>query len=264
MKKQIQSVLLVIVLSAVFSINTNAEPSAKGAGYFELKVYHFNSATQEASIDSFLQHQYLPAMHSGGVDYIGIFKPIGNDTLADKKVYVFVPYKNLKQWEKFTLEPANNPQFGNGGGSYLGAVYNQPAYARIETIFMKAFELMPPMTASKLTGPKSERVYELRSYEGASENIYRNKVQMFNQGGEIDIFSRLGFNAVFYAEVIYGSKMPNLMYMTSFENKQSRDDHWKAFGSDPAWKTLSARKEFQNNVSHSDITFLRATPYSDL
>jgi cell fate (sporulation/competence/biofilm development) regulator YlbF (YheA/YmcA/DUF963 family) len=58
--------------------------------------------------------------------------------------------------------------------------------------------------------------------------------------------------------------MPNLMYMTSFENMQSRDEHWKAFGNDPAWKTLSAMKEYQNNVSHSDITFLRPTEYSEL
>jgi hypothetical protein len=263
LKKLFRSFLLFIVLSAISS-NADASPSAKGAGYFELRIYHFNSTGQEAAIDSFLQYQYLSALHNGGINNIGIFKPIGNDTATDKKVYVFVPYKNLKQWEKFSLNPANNPQYGTGGGSYLGAAYNQPAYTRMETIFMKAFELMPPVTPSKLTAPKSERVYELRSYEGASENIYRNKVQMFNQGGEIDIFTRLGFNAVFYGEVIYGSKMPNLMYMTSFENKETRDEHWKAFGSDPAWKTLSARPEYQHNVSHSDITFLRATPYSDL
>ncbi len=117
---------------------------------------------------------------------------------------------------------------------------------------------------SKLTAPKSERVYELRSYESASEKIFANKVQMFNQGGEISLFDRLGFNAVFYSQVIFGSKMPNLMYMTSFENMPSREEHWKAFGADPFWKTLSGSKEYQNNVQHSDIYFLRPTVYSDL
>jgi hypothetical protein len=32
---------------------------------------------------------------------------------------------------------------------------------------------------------------------------------------------------VFYAEVLSGLRMPNLMYMTSFENKEDRDAHWK-------------------------------------
>ena len=53
---------------------------------------------------------------------------------------------------------------------------------------------------------------------------------MFNEGGEIDLFNKLNFNAVFYGEVLSGSSMPNLMYMTSFENKADRDAHWKSFG----------------------------------
>ena len=35
--------------------------------------------------------------------------------------------------------------------------------------------------------------------------------------------------------------MPNLMYMTSFENKAARDEHWKTFGSDPEWKKLKQK-----------------------
>jgi hypothetical protein len=45
---------------------------------------------------------------------------------------------------------------------------------------------------------------------------------MFNEGGEIELFKRLNFNAVFYASVISGSRMPNLMYMTSYESKADR------------------------------------------
>ena len=110
---------------------------------------------------------------------------------------------------------------------------------------------------------KNERVYELRSYESATEKIFQNKVHMFNEGDEIGLFKRLNFNAIFYAEVVAGSKMPNLMYMTSFENMADRDAHWKSFGSDPVWKKLSAMSEYKNNVSHIDIMFLRPTDYSD-
>ena len=67
---------------------------------------------------------------------------------------------------------------------------------------------------------------------------------MFNEGGEIPLFVRLNFNAVFYADVIAGSHMPNLMYMTTFNNKQDRDDHWKVFSADAEWKALSARPEY--------------------
>jgi hypothetical protein len=86
---------------------------------------------------------------------------------------------------------------------------------------------------------------------------------MFN-AGEVELFDRLGFNAVFYGQVIAGNRMPNLMYMTSFDDKASRDAHWKAFGGDPAWKTMSSKPEYQNNVSKIDIVFLRPVAYSRL
>ena len=52
--------------------------------------------------------------------------------------------------------------------------------------------------------------------------------------------------------------------MTSFANMPDREAHWKAFGADPEWKKLSSKPEYQNNVSHIDITFLRPATYSDL
>jgi hypothetical protein len=239
-----------------------ASPPAARPAYFELKVYHLKTARQVALVDSFLQHQYVPQLHAAGVGTVGVFRAIGNDTATDKRIYVFTPFASLSQWEK--LRPTTTTKLLAAGGAYENAPYTSPAYGRLETVFLKAFDEMTALTAPKLTVPKAERVYELRSYEGASEKIFRNKMQMFNAGGEIKLFNRLGFNGIFYGEVVFGAKMPNLMYMTSFANKADREAHWKAFGADPEWKRLSALPEYQNNVSHIDITFLQPANYSDL
>jgi hypothetical protein len=58
--------------------------------------------------------------------------------------------------------------------------------------------------------------------------------------------------------------MPNLMYITSFENRASRDAHWKAFSNDPQWKQLSSMSEYKNNVSKNTIVFLKPTDYSEM
>lgn len=239
-----------------------ARPLAARPAYFELKVYHLKTARQEAVVDSFLQHQYVPQLHAAGIATVGVFKAIGNDTAVDKRIYVFTPFASLSQWEKVRQQTAT--KLLAAGGAYENAAYTSPAYGRLETNFLKAFDEMTALIAPKLATPKAERVYELRSYEGASEKIFRNKVQMFNAGGEIKLFNRLGFNGIFYGEVLFGAKMPNLMYMTSFANKADREAHWKSFGADPEWKRLSALPEYQNNVSHIDITFLRPANYSDL
>jgi hypothetical protein len=68
---------------------------------------------------------------------------------------------------------------------------------------------------------------------------------------------------VFNAEVISGSTMPNLIYLSTFADKTSRDEHWKTFGSHPEWKKMSGLEEYKNTVSKAVIKFLRPTEYSD-
>lgn len=170
----------------------------------------------------------------------------------------------MDQFTKLGETLQKDKQYESAGSDYVTASYDNPPYVRMQSILLLAFTGMPKMEAPKLTSSVSERVYELRSYEGHTEKIFKNKVDMFNKGDEVGLFKRLGFNAVFYAEVLAGSRMPNLMYMTTFENKTSRDEHWKAFSSDPQWKKLSAMPEYQHNVSKIEIFFLRPTEYSDI
>ena len=86
---------------------------------------------------------------------------------------------------------------------------------------------------------------------------------MFNKG-ETDIFHRLGFNPLFFGEVVAGSRMPNLMYMIAFENMDSRKAHWQAFRTDEEWEKMKVIDKYQNNVSHIDSILLSPTPYSTL
>ncbi len=232
--------------------------------FFQIKIYDLKDKDQESRLDHFLQAAYLPALHRIGITHVGVFKPIGNDTALIRKVYVLIPFSSLSQWEKLDQQLKKDLQFNIDAADYLNAVYSNPPYLRIASILLKAFPGMQSTGVPALTGPKNERIYELRSYEGATEAIFENKVQMFNKGDEIGLFKRLGFNAVFYASVISGSHMPNLMYMTSFDNMASHDQHWKSFVDDPYWKKLSSMPEYQNNVSHIDIFLLHPSEYSDL
>lgn len=231
--------------------------------YYQITVYHFATAQQEQVLDSYFKEALLPALHRYGYKNIGVFKSLANDTVTDKTVYVFVPVKKLDELIRIQEKLKKDSAYTKAGRDYLDAVYTAAPYKRMEVIVTEAFHLAPQMQLPNLKADKSERVYELRSYESATEKIFDNKVKMFNEGDEIGLFKRLNFNAVFYSRVISGSKMPNLMYMITFENKADRDSHWKAFGADPYWKKLSSMEEYQHNVSHIDIYFLRPTDYSD-
>ena len=252
--------IAIVLFLQLISLALTAQPARE---FYQLTVYHFATIEQEKSIDNYLKSAYVPALHKKGFKNVGVFKLIANDTAVDKRIYILLPLKNLDQLSNLASGLWGDHQFLQNGKEYLDAPFSNTAYLRMENIILKAFELAPAMNLPKLNAAKNDRVYELRSYESGTEKLFWNKVEMFNQGGEITLFKRLNFNAVFYAEVVSGCRMPNLMYMTSFENRSDRDAHWKSFGDDPEWKRLSALPQYQKNVSKIEIMFLRPTDYSD-
>jgi hypothetical protein len=253
-----------IVLLLVCYISLASLTAAPKREYYEIRTYFFKDKSQEEIVDKFLERAYLPALHRAGITKVGVFKPVEADSTYGKRIYVLIPYNSLDQFSKLPELLQKDKTYETAGQQYLNAPYTNPPYTRIQSVLLLAFSGMPRLEIPNLTSPVTERVYELRSYEGHTEKVFKNKVQMFNAGDEVGLFKRLGFNAVFYAEVLSGNRMPNLMYMTTFENKESRDAHWNAFRDDPQWKTLSAMPEYQHNVSKIDILFLRPTAYSDI
>lgn len=258
--KTLLTIAIAFLITPQFS---RAQLKKENPEYYQLTVYHYNTVDQERILDDFFQNALIPALHDMDIQSVGVFKSIANDTSSNKSLYVFIPVKSLNKIDEISGKLIKDQKFRSSAKEYLDVKYNSPAYNRMETILLKAFALSPVMKLPELSSPKNQRVYELRSYESASEKLFRNKVHMFNEGGEMDIFTKLNFNAIFYGEVIAGSRMPNLMYMTAFENKKDRDAHWAAFDSDPDWKHLSSLPEYKNNMSRSDITFLRPADYSD-
>ena len=228
--------------------------------YFQIKIYSMETEEQVAILDEYLKNAYLPALKRQNIDNIGVFKPRADSI---RKIYILIPFSSLSQFESLDYNLEKDNIYLTGGANYINSPHTKPAYKRIESILLRAFKDMAKMKVSPLNNTRKDRIYELRSYESPSEVSFQNKVDMFNTGGEINLFKRLGFNAIFYGEVISGPKMPNLMYLTTFADQKSRDTHWKEFVNDPEWKKLLSMSKYDNNVSHIDITFLYPTEYSD-
>ncbi len=263
MKTIFSKTLKSIYLCCFLFLSAFAFCFAQNRDFYEIKVYRLADKQQEQEVDTFLKQAYLPALHRAGIAKVGVFKPVEKDTANyGKRIYVLIPFYSLDEFDKLDSKLQKDNQYQ--ASAYWTAYYSSPPYARIESILLKSFVNMPQFQIPQLSGPVNQRIYELRSYESPTEKLYVNKVQMFNDGDEIGLFKRLGFNAVFYAEVLAGSKMPNLMYMTSFNDIASHDEHWKTFVDDPQWKKLSAMPEYQHNVSKADIYLLHPTDYSEL
>jgi hypothetical protein len=251
-----------VLLFLSFALSSFGAPKAKQM-YYEIKVYRISGQTQESRIDAFLKDAYIPAMHRAGISKIGVFKPVEKDTAFGKFVYVFVPLKTVDQYLGLEAKLNSDLVYQQAGKAFLDAPFNDPSYKRYESILLKAFSFMPEFRVPSYTTPPSDRIYELRSYESATDAKAAKKIEMFNEGGEIGIFESVGSNAVFYGQVIFGSLKPRLMYMTTYADMKSHDDHWKAFRESDGWKKLSGMEEYKNTVTKANPYLLHPTSYSD-
>lgn len=266
MKKSgnVKLVLSLIFILAIMGITLSSSAAAPAKQqYYEIKIYRLSDKSQESRIDAYLKDAYLPALHRAGIPKVGVFKPVEKDTAFGKIVYVFIPYKSIDQFIQLADVLGKDKVYAQAGKEFLDAPYNNPPFARYESVLLKAFTHMPQFRVPSFTTPAAERIYELRSYESATEAKAAKKIQMFNEGGEIGIFEKIGANAVFYAQVIMGSQKPRLMYLTTYADMKAHDECWAAFRNSPDWKTLSAKEEYKNSTSKTKAFLCHPTDYSD-
>lgn len=234
-------------LAGVLSSANANEMSSKKQQWYELRTYLFSNDSQQKQTADWLQQTYLPALNRLDIKNVGVF----TEYQAAGRLYLLIPFTSIDEFAKTrSLLP------------YESAEATTPAYDRIESSLLKAFAHMPQMELPE----KKERLFELRVYESPSEAAGQKKIEMFNDKGEIDIFKNIGARPVFFGESIIGLRRPNLTYMLCFDNMDDHDARWKAFGSNPEWKKISAIPEYSDAKLITKITrtFLTPTSYSQI
>ncbi len=241
-----------------------AEGGAKPAReFYELRLYHLRRGPKQKLFDDFYREAALPAWNRAGVQPVGVFDVMVGPDNPTK--YVLLPHRTMESFATALDRVRSDPEYQKAGAEFINAPPSDPAYVRVESSLLSAFEGMPKIEVPVLAAEKKSRVFELRTYEAHSKKANKKKIEMFNVG-EIAIFRRTGLTPVFFGETIIGTKLPNLTYMLVFENMAERDKNWGTFVGDAEWKKLSTTPgytdlEILTNISN---VFLRPTAYSQI
>jgi hypothetical protein len=248
------------------SLKARAEspnPDAKARLFYELRRYHLVNGPQQKLCDDFFRGALIPALNRLGITPVGVFNvAIGPDAPT---MFVLMPSVSLESLVTAESRLAQDAEYLKAGAPFLNAPAIEPAFVRMESSLMQAFEKIPGITLPKATAGNGARVFELRTYESSTDQDHKRKLEMM-QSGEEAIFAKAGFTQIFYGDTVIGARLPNLTYMLSYDSVTDRDKLWKAFGNDPDWKAMlaSSRYAFEQIVSSITSTILSPTPYSQI
>ncbi|MGH9378032.1 MAG: NIPSNAP family protein [Terriglobia bacterium] len=264
-RKFLTSSLVASTLAAGTSVFGKAEETADQGEreYYELRRYRLRSGPQAKLTGNFIHEALLPALGRLGIGPVGVFNQlIGPE---NPSVYVLMPSTSLKTLVTAEASLAHDSAYQQAAEPFINAPAESPAYIRMESKLMIAFEGRPRLTLPPQTAGRGARVFELRTYESPSERDHVRKVEMFHHG-EFDIFREAGFYPVFYGDTLIGSRMPNLTYMLAFNSLDDRNRLWQAFQSAPSWKKLtnSPRYDYESIVTNVTNLILSPAPYSQI
>ncbi len=184
---------------------------------------------------------------------MGVF----TDPKEAQPVYILLPLADADSALTLNERLLADPEFSSKGAALIDVSKADAPYKELESWLMLSFRNMPKVEVPA-KGP--DRVFQLRIYESPSVKAGRKKIEMFNEAGEIKIFRDVGLNPVFFGEVLFGAKMPNLTYMLGFDNPDQLKAAWGRFGGHPDWQKISRMPEYTNDRIIRGITNIQLNP----
>jgi hypothetical protein len=255
-------------LGPTLAAGASAEPqgtSSAGAAarpqVLELRRYQFRFGPMEMRHAEYAKTALLPALNRAGIKPVGAFSvSMGPNTPA---VYMLLPHPNAESVLTLGGKLTADTEYKQAAASFRSLAAGDPPYVRRESSLLVGFDSFPGIEVP-VAAPS--RLFELRTYESHNENAGLKKIEMFEKGGEIAIFRRVGLLPVFFGRDVVGAHLPSLTYMVAFADSAAREKAWAAFRDDADWGKLRATPGYANAdiLTNITATLLRPTDYSQI
>ncbi|HWZ49846.1 MAG TPA: NIPSNAP family protein [Granulicella sp.] len=227
--------------------------------FYQLRCYRMQTGPQTQTTEKYFGEALIPALGRLGMGPVGAFKlDIGPETPT---FYLLIPSTSVEALATIDLRLAKDAEFLRAAQPFWSAPATSPAFLRVESSLLAAFEGWPKLTSPATSSTKGKRIFQLRTYESPSDQDHVRKVEMFHHG-EFEIFTNAGCHPVFFGDTLIGSRTPSLTYMLSFTDLSELTAHWALFGGDPEWKKLKASPRYNYEEIVSNITNLVLSPLS--
>ncbi|MGH9718612.1 MAG: NIPSNAP family protein [Bryobacteraceae bacterium] len=222
---------------AMAAAATPADKEAKGheTKFYLVENYFLRQSTQLARINDFMGGAFLPFAQKAAPG-----PKIFLEALVAPHMPQFMVVMGLKSVSDLPELRAKMRQDSAVQKAFAAwESGSEPPYEHMSHTLLKATDYSPepPATPRK---PGASRIFEWRVYHSPTWRQLGALHQRF-AGPEIKIFHRVGVHPILYSETVIGPNMPNLTYLTPFDNLAAREKAWEAFGADPEW--IKVRKD---------------------
>ena len=244
-------------LAAAAEPGTAARPQV-----LELRRYRLRSGALASRFAAYAKDALVPALGRAGLAPIGAWNvAMGPDSPT---LHLLLPHPDATAVVTLDARLEADAEYRRAAAGSLALPPVDPPFLSCDSSLHAAVGTMPGI--EKPAGPAAgkSRVFELRTYRSATEAASRRKIEMFEAGGELALFRRVGLNTVFFGRDLVGGGLPSLTYMVVFADDAAREKAWAAFREHPEWVRMRDDPRYADTVSSIDSSLLRPTDYSQV
>ena len=132
--------------------------TAKGREFYQLRRYHINAGPQRKLCDDFFRDALIPALNRLSISPVGVFDlSIGPDTPS---IYVLMPGRIGGNAGHGRESPRNRTtSTTKAGAAFLTAPAKEPAFDRMDSTFLQAFEKWPNLVLAQSDRHARDRAF---------------------------------------------------------------------------------------------------------
>ena len=229
--------------------------------HYELRNYELRSDVNPTGLRNFHKDALLPAYARAGAGAVGVFSP--ETGFPSQSLLVLIEYPSLAAVQTVADRLDADAAFMAAQRTFETAA--DLPYLRYDSQLMRAFTGHSGVEVPPGPATRPARVFELRTYEARSATALARKVAMFNEA-EIVLFRSIDMTPVFFGENLFGTRLPSLTYMLTFEDMTARYKAWSAFGAHPEWQRLNKDEKYAANgaVTVTNVAYLRPLAFSPI
>ena len=230
-----------------------AQAPASGAApvVYELRRYRLHTGTMATRLGAYVKDALVPALNRAGMAPVGVFNVAVGE---GPTLHVLIPHKDAASVLTLADRLAADAEYVKAAEPIRGLPSSDPAYIRVDSSLHAGVPTFPGIEKPAGASAGPNRLFELRTYRSHSMLGHRKKVEMFEQGGELAIFRRVGLGTVFFSRDVIGEGLPSLTYMLVFADAATREKNWDVFRQDPEWLKLRGQPGYADAEIVSGIT----------
>ena len=245
-------------VAATFSSTSAQETSAKFE-CFEIRKFAVRGSEKQKRQIDYTNEVMIPGLKKFGIGPLGfMIEDPQLNKLEDtelRNMYYFIPYRSMDECMGLRARFAQETDLiAKWHEMRQGSSSKNPGFESMERTLLRFFASIPRF---EVPTQAADRVFELRLYRSFDAERNTAKIKMFEEGGEIEIFRKCGINPVFFGNTTFGSFMPNITYMTGYDNPAAQTKAWDQFKTHPDWLKLKDDPAYADTATDIKRIILR-------